>query len=97
MQRNGTIGIALRSEKHAELGSADADCVLQHCLEHGLKLARRARDHPQHLRRSGLLRELFAQLVEQAGILDRDDRLAREIRQQLDLLLGERAYLLAID
>src|SRR5262249_22942574 len=39
----------------------------------------------------------LAQLVEQAGVLDRDDGLGSEIRYQLDLLVSERANLLAID
>ena len=39
----------------------------------------------------------FAQLVEQPGILDGDDGLIGEVRDQFDLLVGERADLLAID
>ena len=39
----------------------------------------------------------FAQFVEQARVLDGDDCLRSEVREQLDLLVGERAYLLAID
>ena len=39
----------------------------------------------------------FAQLVEQARVLDGDDGLGGEIFDQLDLLVGERPYLLAID
>ena len=39
----------------------------------------------------------FAQLVEQPGVLDGDDGLAGEILDQLDLLVGERPHLLAID
>ena len=39
----------------------------------------------------------MAQLVEQAGILDGDDGLSREVRQQLDLLVGERPNFLAVD
>ena len=37
------------------------------------------------------------QLVEQPRVLDGDDGLAGEARQQLDLLVGERPHLLAID
>ena len=33
----------------------------------------------------------FAQLVEQAGVLDRDDGLVGEVGDQLDLLIGERS------
>ena len=39
----------------------------------------------------------FAQLVEQPGVLDGDDGLAGEVLDQLDLLVGERTYLLAVD
>ena len=39
----------------------------------------------------------FAQLVEQAGVLDGDDGLGGEVRDQLDLLVGERPDLLAVD
>ena len=40
---------------------------------------------------------VLAQLVEQAGVLDGDDGLGGEVRDQLDLLVGERPHLLAID
>ena len=39
----------------------------------------------------------FAQLVEQPRVLDGDDGLGGEVRDQLDLLVGERADLLAVD
>ena len=42
-------------------------------------------------------RSSCAQLVEQAGVLDGDHGLAGEVRDQLDLLVGERPDLLAID
>ena len=38
-----------------------------------------------------------AQLVEQARVLDGDDGLSGEVRDQLDLLVGERTDLLAVD
>jgi hypothetical protein len=44
-----------------------------------------------------LLLQRLAQLVEQPGILDSDDCLAGEARDQLDLLVGEGADLLAIN
>src|SRR5215831_6831929 len=43
-----------------------------------------------------LLRSL-AQLVQKPGVLDRDHSLSSKIRDQLNLLVGERAYLLPID
>ena len=39
----------------------------------------------------------FAQLVEQPRVLDGDDGLGGEVLDQLDLLVGERANLLAVD
>ena len=39
----------------------------------------------------------FAQFVEQPRVLDGDDGLGGEVREQLDLLVSERADLLAID
>ena len=39
----------------------------------------------------------FAQLVEQPRVLDGDDGLRGEVLHQLDLLVGERANLLAVD
>ena len=51
----------------------------------------------QHLRGRGLLLQRFAQLVEQARVLDGDDGLGGEVLHQLDLLVGERADLLAVD
>src|SRR5262249_21342530 len=47
--------------------------------------------------RGSLLLQRFAQLVEQARVLDRDDGLVGEVLDQLDLLVSERAHLLAID
>ena len=41
--------------------------------------------------------ERFAQLVEQPGVLDGDDGLVGEVREQLDLLVGERPHLLTVD
>jgi hypothetical protein len=49
----------------------------------------------KHLRRRRLLLQRVAQLVEQAGILDGDHRLAGEVLHQFNLLVGERAHLLA--
>src|SRR5262249_35875734 len=81
----------------AELGFADARGILQHRAEYRFELAGRARDDTQHLRRRGLLRQGLAQLVEQPRVLDGDACLAGEAREQFDLLVGERADLLAVD
>ena len=58
----------------------------------------------QHLGGRGLLLQrlgeivgALAQLVEQPRVLDGDDGLRGEVLHQLDLLVGERADLLAVD
>ena len=84
----------------AELRLAKAHRVLQHRMEHRLKLARRTGDDLQHLGGGGLLLErlreisgAMAQLMKQPRVLDRDHRLGGEVRDQPDLLVGERANL----
>jgi hypothetical protein len=49
------------------------------------------------LQRLGQLGRALAQLVHEPRILDGDDGLFREIAQKLDLLIGKRLNLLAID
>ena len=62
------------------------------------------RDDLQHLRGRRLLLQRFgeivgalAQLVEQPRVLDGDDGLGGKVRDQLDLLVGERPHLLTVD
>ena len=59
-------------------------------VEDRLQIEGRAADHLEHIGGGGLLLKRFAQLVEQARVLDRDHSLSGEVREQLDLLLGER-------
>ena len=66
-------------------------------VEHRLQVESRAADDLEHVGGGGLLLQRFAQLVEQAGVLDGDDGLGGEVRHQLDLLVGERPDLLAVD
>jgi hypothetical protein len=47
----------------SELGIADANRVLQHCCEHWLKIARKARDDLEYRRRRRLLLPSFAQFA----------------------------------
>ena len=75
----------------------NSDGVLQNALEHGTKLARRARDDPEHLGGRGLLFQCFAELasarllsLEQAHVFDCDHRLVGEGLEQLNVLIGER-------
>src|SRR5262249_18003222 len=102
MHRDYAEGVSFMQIHRAELGFADAAGALQHRLEHRLQLAWRTTDHLENLGRRGLLLQRFAQIVgplaqlfQQAGVIDRDDRLIGEILDQLDLLVGEPADLLA--
>ena len=65
----------------------------------GLQIERRAADHLEHVGGGRLLlrsvRSSAPDLVEQADVLDRDHRLVGEGRHQFDLLIGERAHLVA--
>ena len=48
-------------------------------VEHRLQIERRAADDLEHVGGGGLLLERFAQLVEQARVLDGDDGLRGEV------------------
>ncbi len=104
MQRDGPKPPALAKPHDAEFCLADARGILQHCLEHRLQLTRRTGDDAQHLGRRGLLLQRLAQivcalpqLVKQAGILYGDHGLGGEVRNQFNVLFGERLRLLPID
>ena len=75
--------------------SCAADSVSR--IKYGLQVEGRAADRLEHVGGGGLLLQRFAQLVEQARVLDGDDGLAGEVLHQFDLLVGEGANLLAVD
>ena len=62
-----------------------------------MQVERRAADDFEHIGGGGLLLQRFAQFVEQARVFDGDDRLCGEALYELNLLFGERAYLLAVN
>jgi hypothetical protein len=62
-----------------------------------LQIECRPADDLEHVGGGGLLLQRLAQLVEQPSVLDGDDGLACKVREQIDLLVAERADLLAID
>src|SRR5262249_17132582 len=66
-------------------------------VEHGFEIEGRAADDLEHVSSGGLLLQGLAQLVEQTGVFDGDDGLGGKIADQLDLLVGERSDLLAVD
>jgi hypothetical protein len=57
----------------------------------------RATDDLEYVGGGGLLLQGFAQFVQQPSVLDSNDGLGGKIADQLDLLLGERSDLLALD
>ena len=64
----------------------ELEMTLQHLAGRGLLL-----------QRLGQIVGALAQFVEQPRVLDGDDGLGGEVLHQLDLLVGERPHLLAID
>src|SRR6516225_7731667 len=73
-------------------------------IEYGLQIEGRAADHLEHVSGGGLLFQRFAQflgarfyLIEQPHVLDRDRGLVGKGFDQLDLLVGKRLDLEAID
>ena len=72
--------------------------AFRHSIQHRLNIRRRAGDHAQNLARRRLLFQCFGELpvagiefVEQADVLDGDDRLASKCLQELDLFIRKRA------
>jgi hypothetical protein len=66
-------------------------------MQHSLQIKGRAADDLEHVGGGGLLLQRLPQLTEQPTIFDRDDSLVGKAREQVDLLLGERPHLLAVD
>ena len=96
--------VSLATEKVAVIRIAQPRCGFDQRVEHRLQIEGRPADDLEHVARRGLVfKRLFevagalAQFAEQPRVLHRDDRLRREVLQQRDLLVGERADLLAIN
>src|SRR5215468_5073378 len=94
---HGPQNVALQSVDHPHVGVAQTNCRLDQRIQYRLQVEGRAADYLEHVGSGGLLLQRFAQLVEQARVLDGDDRLAGEVRDQLNLLVGEWLDLLAVD
>src|SRR5262249_48804151 len=58
-------------------------------IEYYLQIERRTVDDLEHVSSSGLLLQGFAQLIEQACVLDGDDGLSGEVFDQRNLLVSE--------
>ena len=102
LQRHSIIGgklkmRTLRAKDTSHLRIAQTGGRRDQCIEHGLEIECRAADDLEHVGGGSLLLQGFTEFVEQTRVLDGDDRLRGEVLDQLDLLVGERADLLAED
>src|SRR5262249_47611653 len=79
------------------VGLAQLSSRFNERLQHRLEGKRRAGGHLEHVGGGGLLLQRLAQLVEQARVLDGNDGLGGETRDQLDLFFGKRPHLSTID
>src|SRR5215471_5473416 len=88
--------VPLADQQPAEYATAKPMRLFQYRVEHGREVAGRAVDDLQHLSGRSLLLQRFARLGEEPRVLHRYDVLGREVLQEGDLLVGERANLLAV-
>ena len=79
-----SVAVAQGDRKSA--ASQKRSAALADGVQHRLDVGRRLRDHAQDLGRRGLLFQRFAQLGEQAHVLDGDHRLGGKGLEQLDLV-----------
>src|SRR5262249_40527353 len=92
-----------QSEDVALLGVTEPRRSLDEHFKHRLEIRTRSADRFEHVAGRGLVFERFLQIagattqfVKKPGILHRNDRLRGKVLQQRDLLVGERADLLAV-
>src|SRR5262245_51979685 len=78
-------------------GCAKPHRALRYRLEYWPQIEGRAADYFEQVGGSRLLLQRLAQLVQQSGVLDGDGSLTCKAGYQLDLLVTERADLLAIN
>ena len=97
MRGHGVARIAVVTENHSSCCAAEPDSRIQESVEHGLQIEGRAANDLEHVGSRGLLLERLAQLIQEARVLDSDDGLSREVRDQFNVLFGERLRLLPID
>ena len=88
VRRKEVQGVAVTVVDISKRGAADANSILQHGGKHGLQIAGRATDDPEHLRSRRLLLQrlcevggALAQFVEQPRVLDGDDGLGGKVRR----------------
>src|SRR5262249_11576354 len=92
-----SIHAALLTVNRSHVRVAQSDSRFDKRIKHPLQIEGRAADHFEHVGGGGLLLKRFAQLVEQACVLDGDNGLTGEVFDQLDLFVDERPYLLPVD
>jgi hypothetical protein len=88
--RSVTERFALTQKNARIVRLAEARCRLGQRIEHRLQIEGRAAYDLEHVGGGGLLLQRFAQLVEQARVLNGDDGLRGKVLDQLDLLTGGR-------
>src|SRR5262252_4236009 len=81
MERSGMECFSVVKKQMPELGLAQPDGVLEHCIENGFKFAGRRADDAQYVRCGCLLFQRLSQFIEQPRILDGDDGLVSESLQ----------------
>src|SRR6516225_48795 len=81
----------------ALVGIAKPNSGFDQRLQHRFEVEGRAADDFEHVGGGGLLLKRFPQLIQQSGVLNRDDGLGGEVRNQFNVLFGERLRLLPID
>ena len=87
----------------AGLGAGELHRLGDNGGKHSLEIERRVHrlrhfaERAKFLDRAAKFIGTLAQFVEQSRVLDRNNRLLREVLNKLDLLVGERAHLLAVN
>src|SRR5262249_60237044 len=89
--------VGCRTPDICDIGLTRSCSRLDERLQNRFQIEGRAADDLEHVGGGGLLLQRFAQLVEQASILDGDDGLTAEILHQADLSIREGADLMAGD
>src|SRR5262249_7122955 len=87
--RHHAEDLTIEAVDESKAGAAKAHRTLGYGLKYRPQIEGRAADHFEQIGGGGLLLQAFAQLVEQARVLDGDDGLIGKIRYQLDLLVSE--------
>src|SRR5262249_35987407 len=95
--RSQFVRLAVLPPDHGLFRIAKPCRRLDQGIEHGLDIEGRPADDLEHVGGSRLLLQRLAQFVEQARVLEGDDRLGSKVLYQLDLLFTERLDVLAIN